>query len=833
MASRETQPLLSSSPGETESPQGIGTELPSNSKQGRSEPTTAMRHHQEIFPATPHKVAMTSEEQDAAIRTAFYNEDTMPREKELKTAIGKIRSLVLPRMEALEHAAAALIQAYAKDGCPTDCGPNWTREHIEAAIKKGPHSSATEFEALKALHEETKEKVKNGYAKVIRYGDIINNLPEKLKISPVAMIPHKSRAFRTILDLSFRLRHLGKLMESVNSATVKQAPAESMVQLGNCVQRLIALLADNYDPTKPFKFAKLDIKDGFWRLATNNADAWNFCYVLPQFEEVENVEDTLLVVPNCLQMGWCESPPFFCAASETARDVIEALLQEVNLPKHPFEDSMLNEATASSADLRLQATASYLNLIEVFVDDFIGATNNTSPEHLEHFSRAMLFGVHSVFPPPAITGHQGEDPISQKKLSQGEGTWRHTKEILGWLVDGAAFTIQLLPDKCTTMAKLIKKLCKQSHCTLHTFQELAGKLQHASFGIPGGKGLFSPIYRALQTKTETVTLTPYLKSALRDWRTLVQHLGKNPTPVQLLVSTYPNYIQYTDACKLGAGGVITPGLDPMQHWVWQFEWPADIQKELVTGTNKTGKLTINDLELAGLVLGWLVLEGVCKDLVFKHIGMFCDNTSSVAWAHRGSTSTSLPAARLLRFLALRQRARQASSLLPLHIAGEDNQMADIPSRAFKNGKFFEAHADLVTYFNLHFPLPQNLSWREFKVPAKWASRVTSCLRGEQLQMESLLKLPKLGKSIGSIGQSTAISAPQIHILTSSPPVKERCSSQPLPPGYGPGLTVEEIKSAFKRSRKRSRPSPRPANWLENKVPLHKQRENTFFPSNVS
>ena len=151
-----------------------------------------MQHYQEIFPATPQIVAMTPEEQEAAIRTAFYNEDTMPREKELKTAIGKIRSLVLPRMEALEHAAAALIQAYAKDGCPTDCGPNWTREHIEAAIKKGPHSSATEFEALKALQEETKEKVKNGYAKVIRYGDIINNLPEKLKISPVAMIPHKS-----------------------------------------------------------------------------------------------------------------------------------------------------------------------------------------------------------------------------------------------------------------------------------------------------------------------------------------------------------------------------------------------------------------------------------------------------------------------------------------------------------------------------------------------------------------------------------------------------------------------------------------------------------------
>jgi hypothetical protein len=70
-------------------------------------------------------------------------------------------------------------------------------------------------------------------------------------------------------------------MESVNSATVKQALAESMVQLGNCVQRLIALLADNYDPANPFKFAKLD-KYGFWRLATNkNADAWNFMWKTP------------------------------------------------------------------------------------------------------------------------------------------------------------------------------------------------------------------------------------------------------------------------------------------------------------------------------------------------------------------------------------------------------------------------------------------------------------------------------------------------------------------------------------------------------------------------
>ena len=137
-------------------------------------------------------------------------------------------------------------------------------------------------------------------------------------------------------------------MQSVNSATVKQAPAESMVQLGQCVQRIIALLADNYDPDQPFLFSKLDIKDGFWRLAVSDENAWNFCYVLPSFEPVADIDDTLIVVPNCLQMGWCESPPFFCAASETARDVIDSLLQEVNLPAHQFEDQMLDSTTESA-----------------------------------------------------------------------------------------------------------------------------------------------------------------------------------------------------------------------------------------------------------------------------------------------------------------------------------------------------------------------------------------------------------------------------------------------------------------------------------------------------
>jgi hypothetical protein len=62
---------------------------------------------------------------------------------------------------------------------------------------------------------------------------------------------------------------------------------------------------------------------------------WNFAYVLPQ----EEGQPTTLVVPTSLQMGWVESPPYFCAATETSRDIAtENIETEVNsLHCHKFE----------------------------------------------------------------------------------------------------------------------------------------------------------------------------------------------------------------------------------------------------------------------------------------------------------------------------------------------------------------------------------------------------------------------------------------------------------------------------------------------------------------
>ena len=176
----------------------------------------------------------------------------------------------------------------------------------------------------------------------------------------------------------------------------------------------------------------------------------------------------------------------------------------------------------------------------------------------------------------------------------------------------------------------------------------------------------------------------------------------------------------------------------ISYWVCKFEWPQEIQDVIITAATPTGTITINDLELEGSFLVWIVLQNFCADLKYKPIGRFCNNTSAVLWEYKGSTSTSFLAARLLRLLYTQQAFHQASSLIPVIIVVKVNIMADIPSRAFKNGELFHVQTDFVAYFNIQL----NLSLHKFRLNPKLTLCVISCLHGKALPMESLYRLPK-------------------------------------------------------------------------------------------
>ena len=149
-------------------------------------------------------------------------------------------------------------------------------------------------------------------------GEYKHNTPANLKCSPIAAIPHKSRQFRMILDLSFELKVNQSRLKSVNDSSNKAlAPHEAIYELGNVIPRIICM-ATAPDTGVPILFSKIDLKYGYWHMVVNSHESWNFAYVLPPVNPDNPPE---LVRSDALQMGWSESPAFFCAATETTRDI--------------------------------------------------------------------------------------------------------------------------------------------------------------------------------------------------------------------------------------------------------------------------------------------------------------------------------------------------------------------------------------------------------------------------------------------------------------------------------------------------------------------------------
>ena len=166
----------------------------------------------------------------------------------------------------------------------------------------------------------------------------------------------------------------------MNEKTRKMSRPESMAQPGQVVKRIIYLMAIHIHHGLPFKFSKLYFKDRFWRMVAANDDAWKLFYLLPSLKYCESMDDIGLVVPNSLQMVWCQSPPLFCSGSENAQDIME-ILQLMEIPHHKFEEVMLQRISKKDVNKHSEGL---VTMLEVYVDDFIAMSNDIRHSHLEN-----------------------------------------------------------------------------------------------------------------------------------------------------------------------------------------------------------------------------------------------------------------------------------------------------------------------------------------------------------------------------------------------------------------------------------------------------------------
>ena len=181
-------------------------------------------------------------------------------------------------------------------------------------------------------------------------------------------------------------------------------------------------------------------------------------------------------------------------------------------------------------------------------------------------------------PPYEVTQHGGGDSVYEKNLNKGDGTWAHEKEIIVWIFNGQDHTLRLPEEKNRKILAWLQNIKRFTTKTLSKVMEkLAGSLHHASFGTPGGAGLFSPIQVAPKGTSQWLRVTPDLTQCLQDWGAIIKQMGRHTTKVRQLLNNLPHYIGYSYSCVIGTGGVCTSGLNKIGPIMWKEEWPQKLK----------------------------------------------------------------------------------------------------------------------------------------------------------------------------------------------------------------------------------------------------------------
>jgi hypothetical protein len=134
---------------------------------------------------------------------------------------------------------------------------------------------------------------------------------------------------------------------------------------------------------------------------------------------------------------------------------------------------------------------------------------------------------------------------------------------------------------------------------------------------------------------------------------LLRESTQEPTQCRELTCGWPDYIGIVDASSHGIGGVVVGELSGCVPTVFRLQWPEDIHTQVVSFNNPAGNITNLDLEMAGLLILWLVIKGICGLLTEKRIALFGDNSPSISWVARLGSRHSSVAENLIQALALR------------------------------------------------------------------------------------------------------------------------------------------------------------------------------------
>ena len=696
-----------------------------------------------LSPAPPPSHPHPPDELDGLIATAISDfrassnwNEFYARRRHLRNDLGAV--------EHLPHTASHLLSRYKTAGVPVSMHTRpWNRGKKIACLERGPHQSAKEH--IPFLREEFCGMINKGHW-VVLPASLLLDEPE-LRLSPCGVVPQHDRRPRTISDCT----HFG-----VNDDTADLAPHDAM-QFGHALQRILQTILEANPRFGPVHMATVDIADGYYRMNLRPPDALRLGMLFPHRKN----EPKLIAVPLVLPMGWKESPPAFCAATETVADLTNAMLrhdwEHTNMP-HRLDDlaetPLDNPPPAARRPAPSDATpvSKPVHQWDICVDDFLGLAQGP-PATRRRVKRALFHSLDRVFRPLSPTDHPSrQEPVSTKKLRKGDAAWATRKKMLGWTIDSVAGTITLTPRRRDRLNAILSDIePSASSLPIKRWHKILGELRSMAIAIPGSRGLFSLLQEALQRagpEASRVPVSPAVHDVLDDFRLLATTLDERPTRIAELFPTTPTIIGACDASSAGMGGVFfAPAADgAIIPFLWRKAFPHAISANLVSHDNPSGSITNGNLKPCGdLCHHDVIAQHV--DVTERTINTLSDNVATVFWLRKGSTTTTSPPAYLLRLQAFHQRFYHHT---PRHdcIPGDSNVMADKASRSWDL-----TDSQLVDFFTRAHP--QTAPWRLCRLTSATNSAVTSALLTKRCATQLITTAPSAKMPTGSPGSNFA------------------------------------------------------------------------------
>ncbi len=648
------------------------------------------------------------------------------------------RSYLADELDQLDHPAAPLLRQWRDHGVPAlSSSPPWPSHVKDSYVARGCHRSAAENSDF--LREEMSEFIDNRFWVVLPYA-LVRDMPQ-LQLSPAAVKEERERKPRLLCDHSWY---------PVNDDTLPHAPPEAM-QFGGALARIMRDVRHADPAHGPVYLSKYDIKDGYYRMFLAASDCPRLAIVLPLYEG----EEQLVAIPMSTTMGWVQSPPTFCAMSETIADITNAKANAFPLeaPPHRLEAQAAmaddihsthtlspreaEDETASVALSKLFPTveparssenlepgrpsncplSAPVNSTDVFVDDFIQAGQGEA-KRLGVLRRHLLHSIDEVLAQPMPDDKRNE-AVSLKKLLKGDGGWNTRKLILGWIIDTARQTLELPAHRKQQLHDIFSSLQGLRRVSFKTWRRILGKLRFVSLAIPGSRGLFSALQWAQnQANGNRVRLNKFVRSNLDAFGRLAASLCTRPTHLAELVPENPSLLGATDAAKAGMGGVFFD-TSSGRGYFWRAPFPDDIGANLASVQNPTGPITNSDLEQAAW-LGQLDVMACNFPVCHATLANVSDNIATVSRAKKGAVATPGAASYLCQLSSDHQREHRYCPLTA-YIPGPANVMADDCSRLvhLTNDAF-------RTHMNQSYP--QAEPWTQLALRPEMLSTLNSALR---------------------------------------------------------------------------------------------------------